>query len=76
MISGYEGMAVLERIVDEEQENATELTKSKRRDVVRGQLLPHTRDDQKDADRNEHGTLVKWPHQERSRTAEPRKQEV
>ena len=76
MIPGYEGMAVLERIVEEEQENTTELPKSKRRDVVRGQLLPHTRDDHEDADRNEHGTLVKWPQQGRSRTAEPRKQEV
>ena len=61
MIPGHQRVTILERIVEEKEEEALEMTKTKRGHVVRAQLLPSARDDKEDAHRDKHSTLVEWP---------------
>jgi hypothetical protein len=76
MIPGHQRVTILECIVEEKEEEASEMTKTKRGHVVRAQLLPSARDDKEDAYRDKHSTLVEWPHKECSGATEPGEKEV
>ena len=64
MIPCYQRVTILERIIDEKEEEAIQMTKTKRGDVARGKVPPHARDDKEDPYRDKYSTLVEWPYKE------------
>ena len=64
MIPGQQRVPILQRVIQEKEQDTMELAKAKQGNVVHAQVLAHERHDQEDANRDQHGTLVERSHQE------------
>src|SRR5215831_6250735 len=76
MIPGHQRGTILQRVVEQKEQEANELTTTKCGHMRHAKLLPHTRDDQEESYRNQHHTLIEWPHQECRAATKPGEQEV